>query len=292
MKLIKPRAYFLGEVPVEREFVLPFIEAAGRTCYKSEDKICEGSAAKFVGVLIRAGHLAMVEHSNFVVRAKRSSESLATVLPLAGKFLDVVVRDGVVYVGGNLTAWAERCRWCRESKVFGPLFGPFKRTYGDLFGEEGAACGEWEVCPAAEVPDELRRYTAKLICDRGVTHEVARHRPCSFAQESTRYVRYENDNMQFVEPCGFRNWTHQQKTLFRLACGHSGLVYRMMRRLGLRPEQARAALNNAVKTEIVITADAAEWKHIFKLRCAADAHPDMRRVMMILQEQMGEAGVV
>ena len=70
MKIIKPSVEFYGVVPTDYENALKFIEKAGRTCYKSEDKITEDSAEKFVKKLIKAGHLAMVEHSNFVIRRK------------------------------------------------------------------------------------------------------------------------------------------------------------------------------------------------------------------------------
>ena len=198
MRVIKPSVEFYGAVPTDYEGALRFIEMAGRTCYKSEDKITPDSAEKFVRKLITAGHLAMVEHSNMVVRRSYADpEDAYDAAAVCGKYLNVVYNSpiDVLYVGGNLTAWYQRGAaddWKMQ------MFAPFISQYGLLFSGDDdfyAAFNSaaqspncWEVCPHDEIPKELHRYSAKFICDRGVSHELVRHRPCSFAQESTRYV--------------------------------------------------------------------------------------------------------
>lgn len=289
MKIIKPSVQFYGAVPTDYAGALRFIEMAGRTCYRSEDKITEDSAEKFVRKLIRAGHLAMVEHSNFVVQYEVTTHLDAAIcIVQAGKYLTVTGSDSdTLYVGGNLTAWFTR--YTEISSMSGEeadldMFAPFIMVYGDLFGMGPSAYIDqqaWQPCPHDEIPHELHRYSAKFICDRGVSHELVRHRPCSFAQESTRYVNYGGKDMEFIEPAGFEAWGFEDKYEFAEFCKRSEGVYNAL--LGRRkPQQARAVLPNALKTEIAVTCDAQEWGHIRKLRTAPAAHPDMVRVMNMM----------
>jgi thymidylate synthase (FAD) len=283
MKIIKPSVEFFGAVPTDYDNALKFIELAGRTCYRSEGKIKEGSAEKFVKSLLRPNppHLAMVEHSNFVVRLD-SARSLSELLIQTGKFLNVVVANECTYVGGSITAWAQQCA-LYETPEF--MFDPFIYRYGKLFGLNDPAPWEssWEQCPHAEIPAELHRYSAKFICDRGVSHEIVRHRPCSFAQESTRYVNYSGKDMEFIEPAGYEGWSPLAHDFFRLSCGDAARRYKFLVNCGgLKPQQARAVLPNALRTEIVVTADAKEWAHIRKLRTHKSAHPDIVRAMELM----------
>ena len=279
MKIIKPSIQFYGAVPTEYNAALKFIEMAGRTCYKSEDKITEDSAEGFVRKLIKAGHLAMVEHSNFVVRTTFARLHL-DIKKVIGKYLNSKEVNGNLFVGGNLTAWEQT--W----SYYDSVFKPFTKVYGDLFGFGKEAMREypddWTICLHDKIPKELHRYAAKFICDRGVSHELVRHRPCSFAQESTRYVNYAGKDMEFIEPDGYESWSIPNKNNFKESCEQTQFHYNTMIHDGLKPQQARAVLPNALKTEIVVTADAAEWSHIRKLRTAKSAHPDMQRVMNMM----------
>jgi len=288
MKIIKPSVEYFGEVPTEYNAALKFIEMAGRTCYKSEDKITEDSAEEFVKKLIKAGHLAMVEHSNFVVRIElRDKQYLSVIIAQVGKYLNIAGSDtAVLYVGGSITAWYNAL----QSVLSIPgiekdvrMFEPFASVYIDLFGGGYIAKNDWQVCPHDEIPKELHRYSAKFICDRGVSHELVRHRPCSFAQESTRYVNYGGKDMEFIEPDGFEDWNKMDKVVFAGSCDDAEGSYNLLLTgRTCSPQQARAVLPNALKTEIVVTADAAEWVHIRKLRTAKSAHPDMQRVMNMM----------
>ena len=280
MKIIPPSVEFYGAVPTDYEGALRFIEKSGRTCYKSEDKITPTSAEAFVRKLIKAGHLAMVEHSSFVVRAYNVGfEYDDHIVAAIGKYLSFRRLRGICYIGGSLTAWAQNV------VVNGlPSYADaFIKTYGSLFDipTDWVGDSDWQICPHDEIPKELHRYSAKFTCDRGVSHELVRHRPCSFAQESTRYVRYSG-NMEFIEPAGFEGWSQASQDHFENACTESEEFYADMLYEGLKPQQARAVLSNALKTEIVVTADAAEWAHIRKLRTAKSSHPDMQRVMNMM----------
>lgn len=287
MKIIKPSAEYFGPLPVGYEDTLRFIERAGRTCYKSEGKITPDSAEKFVRRLIKSEHLAMVEHSNFVIRSNASSLNTAE---LTGKYLNDYCSGTFDYIGGSLTAWYNRYKEIGDSSIF----IPFNIVYGELFNIKSSPVNfHWKICSHNEIPKELHRYSVKITCDRGVSHELVRHRPCSFAQESTRYVNYAGKEMEFIEPAGYyEDWNEDTKYYFEDICErtedtYTGLVYDEK-----SPQQARAVLPNALKTEIVVTADLKEWQHIFKLRCHKTAHPDMVRVMTMVRDEFVKNGVI
>ena len=125
--------------------------------------------------------------------------------------------------------------------------------------------------------------TIKFVCDRGVSHEIVRHRVASYCQESTRYCNYSQgkfgSEVTYVKP----TWVELQYDLrpiseFLEACKDAERHYLNLIKCGLKPEEARAVLPTCVKTELVMTANMREWRHFFKLRCSKRAHPDMRRV--------------
>jgi thymidylate synthase (FAD) len=126
---------------------------------------------------------------------------------------------------------------------------------------------------------EFGNMIIKIITDRGVTHEIVRHRMCSFVQESTRYCNYK-DEVVFVRPSTWDTWSSWAQQAWQNHCIDTELIYQRMIEDGLTPQQARAVLPNSLKTEIVIKANFREWRHIFSLRAVSKAaHPDMRRIM-------------
>ena len=188
MKVIDPTV--VVSLQSEPQFIMKMIEEAGRTCYKSEDRINENSYVAFIERLVRRGHEAMLEH--------------------------------------------------------------------------GYA-------------------TAHFRIDRGVSHELVRHRLASYAQESTRYCNYKDKDIEFVRPSylnesSYELWTNAMLTVEE--------AYNQMIKNGCTPQQARAVLPNSLATTIVVTANLREWRTIFKLRCAKDAHPDMRYIMLRLLSDM------
>jgi len=128
-----------------------------------------------------------------------------------------------------------------------------------------------------------------FITDRGISHEIVRHRLCSFIQESTRYCNYSSDKfgneVTFVEPSG----CDRNSELWRNSCERAEGAYLDMLKAGYTPQQARAVLPNCTKTKIQVKANFREWRHIFKLRAISKAaHPDMRRLMIPLYQQCRE----
>lgn len=123
--------------------------------------------------------------------------------------------------------------------------------------------------------------TVKFICDRGVSHEIVRHRLASYCQESTRYCNYSKDDFSgeitVVEPFYLEPDTLAYNA-WKEACEAAEAAYFRLLDWGCTPQEARAVLPNSLKTEVVMTANLREWRHFFKLRCATAAHPQMREV--------------
>lgn len=128
---------------------------------------------------------------------------------------------------------------------------------------------------------EHASVTVKFVVDRGVSHEIVRHRLAAYCQESTRYCNYSKDGfggqVTFIQPNfldrGTRGWE-----LWVLACEQAEKAYFDLLNWGCSPQEARAVLPNSLKTEVVMTANLREWRHFFKLRTAPAAHPQMREV--------------
>jgi thymidylate synthase (FAD) len=217
--------------------LLEMIERAGRTCYKSEDKIgCQ--------------HPDGYEYSDTCQR-----------LPLHG-------------CGG--------CAHHSSTKLVKALL---KRGHHSVI--------------------EHASITVRFVCDRGVSHELVRHRLAAYSQESTRYCDYTGGHITFVLPPWFpaglegvygdaedkSDLWRRAGTAQELEADELGYLralvfaeeqYQNLRALGWRPEQARSVLPNSLKTEIVMTANVREWRHVFNLRCAKAAHPQMRELMVPL----------
>lgn len=131
--------------------------------------------------------------------------------------------------------------------------------------------------------------SVKFTVDRGVSHEMVRHRMASFAQESTRYCNYSGDKfgneLTFIRPSFFnieeyRDWKRTMKNIEK--------HYLKLIEMGAKPEEARSVLPNSLKTEIVVTANYREWRHIFALRTSPKAHPQIREVMIPLMQELRE----
>lgn len=135
---------------------------------------------------------------------------------------------------------------------------------------------------------EHYNITVKFICDRGVSHEIVRHRLASYCQESTRYCNYSKDDfgkeITVIKPCfmepGTVSWD-----FWKEACEVAESSYFDLLEFGCTPQEARTVLPNSLKTEVVMTANVREWRHFLKLRTAPAAHPQMREVAdMVLVE--------
>lgn len=186
MKIVQPS--FVIESEVNGELILKLIEKAGRTAYKSEEKITEKSSLEFVSMIMKRGHFSVIEHYSVTVR---------------------------------------------------------------------------------------------IICDRGVSHEIVRHRLASYTQESTRYCNYSRgkygNEITVIKPC-FWNENDEKYKIWTETNKQAESAYNNLMKLGASPQEARSVLPNSLKTEIVMTMNLREWHHFFKLRTSDVAHPQMREI--------------
>jgi len=127
--------------------------------------------------------------------------------------------------------------------------------------------------------------TVKFTCDRGISHELVRHRIASFSQESTRYANYSKEKfgneITVIRPI-FWPAGHMLYTLWRQTCALAETSYLTLLKRGAKVQEARSVLPNSLKTEIVVTANLREWRHILKLRCSKAAHPQIRQLCLPL----------
>lgn len=302
MELIKPSVEIITEPDLFKR-----IELAARTCYKSEDKIAPGSDMKLFKRLVTSGHESTLEHSNIVVvcdvfacmQLRTALDDYENAVGLPAYIRRDTMHDGVF--SGNLRAWRSLCKVCFNYPVLRYLFY-LHPAFEDLHIEDyqpDASLKEAGFAAVIAEPDPAfgdrhNIITARFICDRGVSHELVRHRCLSFSQESTRYVNYK-DGAQFIEPW----WLSEpiddadfcesiNKAAFDVGCNVSETFYKAMMVKGdATPQKARAVLNNALKTEVVATGTVEMWKKlVLPLRLAQGAHPDIRRLMTLFCEQM------
>jgi thymidylate synthase (FAD) len=137
---------------------------------------------------------------------------------------------------------------------------------------------------------EHEKISVRVICDRGVSHEIVRHRIASYSQESTRYCDYSaGAHVTFIIPCWlditpgvYSSFKLDDTTTWMMAMLQAEAAYNALRGAGWKPEQARSVLPNSLKTEIVMTMNLREWLHFFKLRTTRAAHPQMREITIPL----------
>lgn len=136
---------------------------------------------------------------------------------------------------------------------------------------------------------EHEKITVRFICDRGVSHEIVRHRIASYSQESTRYCNYSNDRfgneITVIKPL-FWDANSDEYQIWANAMLYAEQMYQNLIQMGAKPQEARSVLPNSLKTEIVVTMNLREWRHFFKLRTAGNAHPQMREVACMALEKM------
>lgn len=291
MKLIKPSWEILEQEP-GIDGIYKAIERAGRTCYKSEDKMTEDSAKGFVDRMIKSGHGAMLEHGTVYLKLTPSE------IHIYHKY-----RDNP-YTNVNVV----------NSEDPYPVPTYYISTNYRVLVEHGWLNDLKYLCEPTEHHE--KRITVRFICDRGVSHEFVRHRVFSFAQESTRYCNYSKDKfgneLTFIEPCWLEDYNYEGNTYYNgflvaLRAAEANYLNLLKQwedkipdkryKTGFRnnpwaPQQARAVLPNALKTELVMTGFINDWKHFFELRCAPNAHPSARELAIPLSEEFIKRGLV
>ena len=293
MKIIEPYFEFIDEPDAMKK-----IELCGRVCYKSESKITDGSAETFVKNLIRRGHESVLEHAVYIVKCDdRDVNVFNRICNMienrdGGRVLLNSTQKRRNVISGNVRAWRDFMRECTLLNAYPKFLTLFD---GVLF-EDVNPTGKWvttaQFIDRSELtPDERDVHftqTVKFVVDRGISHEIVRHRTASFSQESTRYCNYSG-SMAFIEPPFFDDlslqlWENEMQNIENL--------YNLLISKGAKPQEARAVLPNSTKTELIMTANVECWKHFFELRTAAGAHPQMKQIAEPLKAAFIERGII
>lgn len=290
MKLIESKVEVIEQLP-GLDGVYKQIELAGRTCYKSEDKITEDSAKAFVDRMIGSKHGAMLEHGTVYLSVPKEETEI---IGFHGWCQYSKVRSDLVM--------EEPCNWLITTNM-------------RVLVEHDRLSDLKYICEPTKRHE--KRITARFTCDRGVSHEMVRHRVMSFAQESTRYCNYTKDKFDnqitFIIPTWANipegkytdwdgDWCNVEKMTvlkpiendivdqFLFLCKYAETSYNLMVDRGAKPQEARQVLPNAVKTEIVVTGFESDWEHFFSLRSpkygAQGMHPDIAKLADDLYEKL------
>lgn len=314
MKIVKPsHKILLPESPLKH------IEKIGRICYKSEDAITDTSAEAFVGKLFNSGHHAMLEHFRFIVEL-----AYHNYYPLAhyvrdNKYITFTDDNGRFIISASARGINDMFKSIYDRKddndavvisVLEDIVNLIIDHYGcgaifhkdiDRFWNPNREEEMRIIDDFNELNDHEYKmhawYSILFTCDRGVTHEMVRHRDASFAQESTRYCNYSKgkygNEITVIDPLFFDkdeerkhingcDWAVNKYDVWKTCVENLEKAYMMLIELGAVPQQARSILLNSTKAEIVITAQVYEWNHIFDLRVLGKTgapHPQIKEVM-------------
>ena len=290
--------------PVEK------IERVARVCYKSEDKIKAGSAERMVRALIKRKHEAMIEHTSLAVQV--GTYFYRYFKAVIGEFenstgVKSYLRFSFInkpIISGNMRAWRDaivafNSYGCAiPSELASILLSNYAVFFEDIARGWRVDAQEWftkEIDPSTLPVAERKIHedlTVLFTVDRGVSHEIVRHRPCSFAQESTRYCNYGNSGgVAYVIPCYYEPYSAEMLD-WEMFCCENEREYLARIEAGDSPQEARGRLSHHVKTEVVVTANLNEWIHFFKLRAlgvTGAPHPQIVEVALPLYKEMQSA---
>lgn len=271
MKIIKPSVEeFIQGAGFDG--MLKHIERCGRLCYKSEDRITEGSAEKFVNMLKKHAHGAMLEHGTVYLTVPGNDVR------------DMVAREGSS--GDNTNHWLFFLRNLPYSKCIYKNDNYYITTNYRVIIENKLIELMEEYATEPTCFHEKRR-TFYMVCDRGVSHEFVRHRVSSFAQESQRYVAYDKEKygseIKFIKPLFFEKDTLPY-AIWMKSCSDAESAYMTLRANGVTAQEARTVLPNSTATGLIMTQFESDWEHFFMLRCAKDAHPQAQEVANMIRK--------
>lgn len=298
MKVISP--FFIIQDDLDQQGLITRIEACGRVCYKSEDKIGATSAAPFVRNIINRGHNSVLEMAVFTLRVAFDIDSaLRQFLAALPKYFSIdQLGKKEVLITGSVRAFREFGQAHANIKMVKAIMGYLARQNPLLFEDCSPKRG-WpqqigfsvEKMPLSIVDalpvDELGRHRyvgVKFIVNRAVTHEIVRHRPCSFLQESQRYCRYSEDKfgneVTFIKPVFFAEESEEYRVWEEAMQDAERQYLKLLE--SSTPQAARTVLPNSCKTELIVYTNLQEWRHIFRLRTSPAAEPSMREIMIPL----------
>ena len=298
MKVIPPSYEILDNL--DRESLAVRIEYCGRVCYKSEDKIDRDSAIPFTRKMAEHGHNSVLEMGVLTLKMTNTTpDLLAELYATLPKYLHIDSLDQTsLLISGSVRAFREMlifhpgCRLVNTISTFlhqrHPYFFDTIIPVAGLRNDPNIIVSKLDLKEVDKLPAPLlakhRHLAVKFIVNRAVTHEIVRHRPCSFLQESQRYCRYSDNKfggeVTFIKPMFYETGT-PEFDLWSKAMEDSEKIYLKLLETST-PQAARTVLPNSCKTELIVYANLVEWKHIFKLRTSQAAEPSMREIMIPL----------
>lgn len=301
MIIVGPSYEILDEL--DRSSLVVRLEACGRICYKSEDKISLDSALPFVKRIAEHGHNSVLEMAVVTIKLGCSGEQYQSLLSCQPKFLILDrIEDGAL-VTGSIRAFRELYVNHRSNGVVSAMVEFLAGAHPYLFegvcgpaagtsGDKTLSIAKFSLVQVEQLPDDLlmrhRWLGVKFIVNRAVTHELVRHRPCSFLQESQRYCRYSQDKfgsqVTFIKPLFYQEGSEEYRR-WQQALAETEIVYLELLETST-PQAARTVLPNSCKTEIITYCNLSEWRHIFSLRTIPAAEPSMREIMIPLYDEL------
>lgn len=301
MIIVPPSYEILNEM--DKGPLVERVETCGRICYKSEDKITAESAIPFVRKMMSHGHNSVMEMAAITLRVECDEEVVRSFLSCQAKYLVMHRTEAGMLVTGTVRAFREFYKCNSQTDIAVAFIGKLNQEEPHLFFDLGDKIATYEFQSDISLirlsieeidllPKELllqHRYLAvRMVVNRAVTHELVRHRPCSYLQESQRYCRYSNDKfgnqVSFVKPMFYEEGTSEYD-VWKKAMEETEKLYFTLLETST-PQAARTVLPNSCKTEIITYCTLAEWKHIFALRTTSHAEPSMREIMIPLEAEM------
>lgn len=282
MKIIKPSATII-EDELAALSVYQRIDACASVCYQRPPKPTEEEAQEFCRKMLSVKHMSTLEMA--VAHLWINSHEYMDI-PDSKYIIITYAGRGAIIVSGSIRAFMEADLSTEVRSLLA--------TYYPLFFGSRVNCGPAYIvgreylrfAKPEEIPWQHKYVAARFIVNRAVSHELVRHRPCSFLQESQRYCRYEDD-VVFIEPLWVQrgDWLRSE-WLKDMEHDEERYKFRLLHKLS--PQEAREKLPNSTKTELICYASLPQWKHMFDLRCSPAADPEMRRVMIPLREEFKE----
>ena len=298
MRVVPPSYEILTEL--DNGSMAARIESCGRICYKSEGKISEKSAEPFIKNILKRGHNSVGEMAVLTLQIYYDSKSVAE------RFYEGIPKYFAVdridkqrlLITGSVRAFRELYKENATQKMAKAIAAFLGERYPLFFfdlvpkngwmPQSGVSITKVPLAHVDEMAADLlskHRYIAvKIITNRAITHEIVRHRPVSYLQESQRYCRYDQDQfgheVTFIKPMFYEEGTPEYDLWVKAMHKTESIYLKLIE--SSTAQAARTVLPNSCKTEIIVYANLIEWLHIFKLRTSPGAEPSMREIMIPL----------
>lgn len=281
MRLIKQSAKYIAQDPtIIGAFKL--VELAGRTCYKSEDKITSDSWEKFIDMLMKRKHYSPMEFGTIYLTIDTGSPALNP------NYLEAM-DTAQFYVRNKYSKVKTESNTTHTGTIY------YITTNLRVIFENNRI---EDLHYACEPTKHERRYCVRLVTSRDITHEYVRHRTMSFCQESTRYCNYSKGKFGEEITCVIPSWTNLKEGKYTEQTNVEGtdqtFVYSLidaecyyfdLLKQGWKPQQARQVLPNALKTELMMCGFESDWEHFFELRMGEGAHPTARELAFMIRDE-------